>query len=133
MILGDGADQGVDSVAVTFVPQTRKGAALQLAGVGRAEVRAGEAEIELVGIVELEDKGVGEGGADTGRVDIAPIRSTARTAERIPIVEQRLGAGLLHSLFALFPNPEHRIPEKGRPPQHQEWQKPSRKSPLNNC
>ncbi|MNU05292.1 hypothetical protein D3C72_2500370 [compost metagenome] len=27
MILGDGADQGVDGVTVTIVPQTRKGAA----------------------------------------------------------------------------------------------------------
>ena len=47
MVLGDGADQRIHRVAVARVPEAGERAALELAAIGGAEVRAGEAEVEL--------------------------------------------------------------------------------------
>ena len=46
MVFGDGADQRFDGVAVPFLPQAREGTPLEFAAIGRAQMRAGEAEIE---------------------------------------------------------------------------------------
>src|SRR5437868_6965062 len=59
-------------------------------------MRAGEAEIELVARIELEDEGVGQGTPDLGGVQVAAIGSTARPAKGVPVVVERFGALFLH-------------------------------------
>ena len=96
MILGDGAQEGVHRVAVAIVPERRKGAALQFAAIAGAQVRAGEAERELVLPLEFQNEGIGQRFPNARGVDIATVRRAARATNRVPIGIEGLRARHLH-------------------------------------
>ena len=102
-------------VMVALMPERREGTALEFAAIAGAEMAAGQAEGELFALVELENKGIGQGVANARGVDILAVGGAARTANGIPVFVKRPGARFLHIFDP--PRPIGRSPLGTRPPQ----------------
>src|SRR6185437_2389553 len=123
-------DQRLHRITVAGMPEPGEGAPLELPGIGRTQMRPSEAERKFMRRIALKDECRSQGGLDSSRVDVAAIGGTARTADRIPVVEQRLGADFLH--YSPHHRPALTQPMWNAPLRLGQCQNAAAKSPLNN-